>query len=125
MGRVLVVDDDRDMCELFQMALEFEGYSVEWCTAAAEARARVDSEHFDTVVTDLLLRQGESGLDLCRQLLDRHPEVNVIAITGDTESGEDASAAGVHHVLIKPVDVERLVQVIEQPPRDCAEKAPT
>ena len=67
-GRVLVVDDDRESCEMLDEALTLRGFSVRWTTSAAEALSLAqDPSAFDVVLTDL--RMGSAnGLELCRSV---------------------------------------------------------
>ena len=54
--RVLIVDDDRGVCELLKAGLGKRGFTVDWVTSGAEAFTRVRSEDFDVVVTDLNMK---------------------------------------------------------------------
>lgn len=65
--RVLLVDDERDIVEPLQYALERAGFEVETSGDGAEALERARAEPFDVVVLDVML-PGLSGIDVCRTL---------------------------------------------------------
>ena len=52
-GRVLIVDDDRAMCELIEQALSMRGYEATWFQSAEEASQEVRQHDFDVVLTDV------------------------------------------------------------------------
>jgi len=72
--RVLCIDDEPDMCELAQAALDHRGFDVEWRTTPDEALQVLTEAEFDVVVTDLGM-EGVGGLKLCEHLAERHPGV--------------------------------------------------
>ena len=66
-GKVLVVDDDKAMCELIDTTLTMKGYSTTWCQSANEANALLHENDFDVVLTDVRM-PGTTGLQLCQQV---------------------------------------------------------
>ena len=94
-GRVLLVDDDRSMCETLETALGKRGFTVTWRTSAAEALPVLREEDLDVVVTDLRLG-GMNGLELCEQIVASRPDVPAIVITafGTLETAIAAIRAG-------------------------------
>ena len=83
---VLVVDDDREMCELAEAGLTQRGYSVTWRLNPDEALSLLDREDFAILLVDIHM-DTMSGLDLCRAALGigpysrrpqlKHPRVSV------------------------------------------------
>jgi two-component system response regulator HydG len=112
---LLVVDDDREMCELMQSALEKRGYEVEWHTEGAEALASLAERDFSVVVTDLNL-DTMSGLEICRYATENRPNVPVIVITafGDMSSAIAAIRAGAYDFLTKPLEMEALIHAVNR-----------
>ena len=78
---VLVVDDDREMCELAETGLSQRGYSVTWRLNPDEALALLDQEDFAVLFVDIHM-EGMSGLDLCRAALAKRPDLVVVVMTG-------------------------------------------
>jgi two-component system response regulator RegX3 len=64
-GRVLLVDDERDILDPLTYALEREGFEVTTATEGTDALARARAENFDVLVLDVML-PGMSGIDVCR-----------------------------------------------------------
>lgn len=62
MAKVLVVDDDRQVCEVYSRHLGFEGHQVVTADGEATAKELLDAGEFDVVVTDLHMEHAESGL---------------------------------------------------------------
>ncbi|MGB5221897.1 MAG: sigma-54 dependent transcriptional regulator [Polyangiales bacterium] len=114
-SRVLVVDDDRSMCELMQAALEKRGHEVESCTRGAEALERISNRDFGAVVTDLNLEKM-SGLDICKYVTENRPEVPVLVVTafGDMSSAIAAIRAGAYDFLNKPLEMEALHLAVDR-----------
>ena len=86
-GQVLVVDDDRPMCEFVCDYLRKEGFVATFRTSGSEALDAVGGEEFDVVLTDVNMR-GIGGVELCGRLVQSRPEVPVIVCA--ERSAEDA-----------------------------------
>jgi len=107
--RVLVVDDEAGLRTTLAANLELDGFEVVEADSAVAALARAREQAFDVVVTDIRM-PGMSGVDLFRQLRQLRPGMPVLLMTGFTaeEVIRDALREGVHMVVAKPFDVERL-----------------
>ena len=107
--KVLVVDDDRALCEMLARGLRKRGLAVDWCLTADEAIARCLTSDLDVIVTDLNLG-GMSGLELCERIVANRPDVPVVVITafGSLDTAIAAIRAGAYDFIAKPVDVEQL-----------------
>ncbi|MBN2505698.1 MAG: response regulator [Verrucomicrobia bacterium] len=79
--RILVVDDDRPVRECVTQMLTANGCVVEGANGADEALAKFETESFDLVVTDYLMR-GMNGRQLARVIKSFYPGVPVILLTG-------------------------------------------
>jgi len=115
-GRVLVVDDHRQTCEMLDEALSLQGFAVTWRTSAAEALALVrDGEPFDVVLTDL--RMGDAnGLELCRAINDFDATLPVVVITafGNIQTAVEAMRTGAFDFITKPFDLEIMQLSLER-----------
>ncbi|MDP2304966.1 MAG: sigma-54 dependent transcriptional regulator [Pseudomonadota bacterium] len=107
--RVLVVDDDRAMCDLLEEALDELGFAATTRTAPAAALQALAELDFDVVVTDLNMAGGD-GLALCARVAESRPDIPVIILTafGSMEAAIGAIRAGAWDFLTKPVDVDVL-----------------
>ncbi len=65
--RILVVEDDRDLCELLEYNLGRSGYQVRTAGRVTDARAALQEDRPDLIVLDVMLPDGD-GFDFCREL---------------------------------------------------------
>ena len=112
---VLLVDDNDDSCELFQLALEMNGHTVTALTNGTEGyRALVDGA-FDVAVLDIGL-PGMDGYEVAREaratLGERTPQLIALTGYGLSSDKEAASSAGFAAHLLKPVEVPELLATI-------------
>jgi CheY-like chemotaxis protein len=108
--RVLVVEDDPDIRDVFSMLLRYEGADVASAGEGREALTLANCRDFDVLLTDLGLPDIPGDL-LIRQLLATTPHrPRVVVVTGFGEPFHSlARAAGADAVLSKPVDWARLL----------------
>lgn len=113
--RVLVVDDEPNMTELFRMMLEMEGYAVDIATDVEGALLSLDRQLPDVILLDIML-QGPSGLDLCRMLRD-DPEradipIVILSAKSQLEDVQQGMEAGARQYLLKPISKNELVEAV-------------
>jgi two-component system response regulator HydG len=108
-ARILIVDDERSMCELLDASLRRIGLEVVWRTTADEGLERLQAEDFDVVVTDLNMK-GMNGIELCERIVANRPDIPVVVLTafGSLETAVAAIRAGAYDFLTKPVENEVL-----------------
>lgn len=80
MPHILVVDDDPEIRRLLGKYLDGQGFRVSLAGSRAECETRLADSRVDLLVLDVMLPDG-SGLDLCRTLRDRMPQLSVILLT--------------------------------------------
>jgi len=116
---ILVVDDEKEMRKLLQDILEEEQYRVVVASDGQEALAHMESEKFPVVVTDLRMK-GLDGLGLLAQVVQKHPESNLIMMTafGTVESAVEAMKQGAFDYLTKPVKADELLVTVEKALRE-------
>jgi DNA-binding NtrC family response regulator len=117
--RVLVVDDDKSLCEWLAERLEASGFDVAQRTSAEAALDALDEQDFDAIVTDLTLA-GMTGIELCARCRENRPDTPVIVITGygDMNAAIDAIRAGASDFITKPVDGVILQHALERALKD-------
>ncbi len=113
--RVLVVDDDRAMCDFVTAGLGREGFKVTGCTQPAEALSLLDGADFGAVALDLNM-PGMNGIELCARIAGARPDVPVVLITafGTMETAVAAIRAGAYDFITKPFDVEQLAMTLDR-----------
>ena len=112
-ARILVVDDDREMCQFLADLLGEEGYLVETVHDGPSAVERYRAGSFDLTITDLMMPRMR-GTELVRQLreIDAHALVLLITAFGSIESAVEAMHAGAFHYVTKPFRTDEiLIQV--------------
>jgi EAL domain-containing protein (putative c-di-GMP-specific phosphodiesterase class I) len=112
---LLLVDDDPAVLKMTKKLLERRGYRVAACGSGAEALDCLAREAFDVMVSDVQM-PGTSGLGLLRAIRERDLDIPVVLVTGSpaVESAVAAIEYGAFQYLIKPVDHERLNEVVER-----------
>lgn len=103
---VLLVDDDEDARFLIGSMLRRRGFEVETVGSAAECLAHLEASPAHVVVTDVQMPEM-SGVDLCRQIRERFPDVISVVVSGAATKHvmAEVSAAGAFSFLPKPVRI--------------------
>jgi CheY-like chemotaxis protein len=112
---ILVVDDDADTCRNMVDLFGDVGYAIDTAEGGDTALEKARQQPYDLGLLDLRM-PGMDGLTLSRHLLRLHPRMVTIIITayGGSYLDEEARAAGARHILAKPVDFPRLLDLVEQ-----------
>jgi DNA-binding NtrC family response regulator len=114
-GTILLVDDDEDTRTMLGDLLRSRGYQVHLAQSGAECLDRVRDLAIDIVITDIQM-PGMSGIALCGELHERHPDCLSIVLTGvgDLDNAIAAIRAGAHDFLIKPAKLDAMQVAIER-----------
>ena len=114
-GNVLIVDDDKAMCELIDTTLTMKGYATAWCQSAAEATQLIHNTEFDVVLTDIKM-PGTTGLQLCQQISSSRPDIPVVVMTafGTMDTAVATIRSGAYDFITKPVELEVLSLTISR-----------
>jgi len=124
-GRILVVDDEVNICRLLDRYLTRLGHSVHLAHSVPEATEMLAPDRFDLVLTDLRL-PGPSGLDLLTEVRSRAPGTRMILMSAhaDVTHAVKAIDCGIDQLVIKPFDLEDMrVRVSDSLARYRAEAA--
>jgi signal transduction histidine kinase len=107
--RILIVDDDPVILMLCQRILEADGYVVATVKRGEDALARLESEPFDLLLTDIRL-PGLDGLQVTTRLRERNLDIVVITMTGysNMEMAIQALSLGVDEFIVKPFTPDTL-----------------
>ncbi len=113
--RILIVDDEKNIREGLQMALEDDGYDVITAEDGTKGLHAALSESVDLVITDLRM-PGISGQELLRKISSETPGVPVIVLTGHgtVETAVEAMRMGAYDFLTKPLDLDRLSLLVKR-----------
>ncbi len=119
-GRLLVVDDDASVRRSLSETLTEEGYKVRSAESAEEALTLVaEAPRPDVVLSDVRM-PGLDGLELLELIRERSPSMDVILITAYDEMPAVVRAMreGALDFLVKPLDLDELLSVLERAFRD-------
>ncbi|MBR5203010.1 MAG: response regulator transcription factor [Clostridia bacterium] len=111
--KILVVDDDKNICELLRMYLEKEGYTVVMAHTGLDAVNAFNSENPDLVLLDIMLPQID-GWQVCREIR-KTSEKPIIMLTAKDEVFDKVLGLelGADDYLTKPFDTKELVARIK------------
>lgn len=106
---ILLVDDEEIILNSIRADLRNENYDVTLATSGEEAIAKFKEDHFDLIITDLVM-SGVDGINVLKEAKKSNPEVCVIILTGfgDMASAIDALRSGADDYLLKPCDTDEL-----------------
>jgi DNA-binding NtrC family response regulator len=112
--KILVVDDEENVCQSIKKVLSRKGYDVSQALTVDDAVKLIKEMTFDLVITDMMI-PGTSGLELLQIIRDHYPELEVIMITGyaSIESAVSATKLGATAYLPKPFTPDELTKVTE------------
>jgi DNA-binding NtrC family response regulator len=112
--KILVVDDEENVCQSIKKVLSRKGYAVSQALTVDDAVKLIKEMTFDLVITDLMI-PGTSGMELLQIIRDHYPELEVIMITGyaSIESAVNATKLGASAYLPKPFTPDELTKVTE------------
>ncbi len=111
---VLIVDDDEDILDIFEMTLLEGGYTVETALTGTEALAKAKDLKFDVAILDIVLPDLR-GDKLALKLKKGNDDVNIIFVTGYSNMQDCINSLniGVSDILLKPIGEEELLQAVE------------
>lgn len=107
--RILVVEDERAMCETIVRSLKRLAYSVDFCFDGEKALHLLETEKYDLVVLDLNL-PGRDGMSVLRTLRQTDRETRVLILSARCEVADkvDGLDAGANDYLSKPFHLDEL-----------------
>ena len=113
-SRILIVDDDNGITGSLSAVLESEGYRTEVAHTMKEAIEKSYENDYNLAILDIKLPDGE-GTSLLKMLRETSPKMMKIMLTGYPmlENSINSLNEGAVAYLIKPVDVEKLLETIK------------
>ncbi len=113
--QILVVDDEPDMVTTISDLLSGDGNSVDVAYSGHEALSTLDRQSYDLILTDLSM-PGMSGVELLKEAKSRHPDLEIMIITGygTINSAIEAMKQGAFNYLIKPVEPREILHNVSR-----------
>lgn len=117
MARILVIEDDRAMCDTIRLMLEQRGHSIQTASEGSRAMRWLELQRFDLVITDMLM-PGQEGVETIRMMRRRFAGLPILAISGGGQTGfrdalEAARLMGAHGTLSKPFEMHELFATVD------------
>jgi len=113
--RILIVDDDDNIRKTMKAILEDEGYVVDVAASGKEAIQKTNDMDYNLALLDIRLPDME-GVELLELMKDTVPKTRKIMVTGYPSMQNAVSAVNKNAdaYLIKPVDIEKLLEVVKE-----------
>lgn len=110
MNSILIIDDEKQICESIKMILEYEDYYVEYSTDSEEGLEKATSRKFDAILLDIQM-PGMNGFEVLKKIKEEDSEINVIIISafGNVENAIKATKLGAFDFIEKPIDRDKLL----------------
>ncbi|CAN5886807.1 sigma-54 dependent transcriptional regulator [soil metagenome] len=115
MYKILVIDDDMDICNLLERFLSKKGHTVKTAFTSTSALALIEQENFDVVLSDFRLGSTDGKLIL-QKVKEKSPETQVIIITGysDIKTAVDVIKMGAFDYITKPLFPDEILLLLDK-----------
>ena len=112
MAHILVVDDEKSICELLEITFRKEGHRVEVANSVEAAKRKLETSLYDIVISDVRM-PGATGVELLRFTREVAPESYFVLITGvpSLETAIAAANEGANRYVIKDHDLVEQLRV--------------
>jgi FixJ family two-component response regulator len=113
-ARIVFVDDEPRVCSTVSKTLERVGLDVRCFQCAADCLTHLTQELCDLLITDVRM-PGQDGMELLREVKERHPWLPVVVVTGygDVPTAVRAMKAGAADFIEKPLDRDTFLQAVQ------------
>ena len=117
--KILIVDDDQDICEYMDLLLSQQGYRVETRQDSAQALELVRDSEFHVVVLDIMML-GMSGMEMLEEIRKFDSDIAIIIFTGNptVDTAVKSMKFNVSDYIKKPFDIDEFTQSLEKILRD-------
>jgi DNA-binding response OmpR family regulator len=114
--KILIVDDEEDFVTTLAERLELRGLQVQIALDGESAVSHIVGDDAPHVVILDLLMPGLSGIAVLRRIRSQKPAIPVILLTGrgSIKDGIEGMRSGAFDYLMKPVDIEKLIEKIRE-----------
>lgn len=116
--KILIIDDDSRIRDLFRLWLEREGHLVFDAENGMEGMRILRNSQIDLIICDLIMPVQE-GIETITQVKYEFPDIGIIAISGGGKIGPDsylsvAEHLGAWRVFTKPIDMRLMIRTIQE-----------
>jgi DNA-binding response OmpR family regulator len=113
-SKILVIDDDPDICSMIKMVLDYHGYAATDADSEEKANTILSSNPIDLIIMDMLL-SGVDGSDICRRLKqdEKTASIPVLMFSAHPNAKKICIAAGANDFISKPFEMNELLEKIK------------
>ncbi len=110
MNSILIIDDEKEICESIKMILDYENYETDYSTNAADGLEKILAGSFSCLLLDIQM-PGMNGFEVLKRIKESNSPVSVIIISahGSIENAIKATRLGAFDFIEKPIDREKLL----------------
>ena len=110
MRSILVIDDEREICESIKMILEYEDYFVDYTTDSIKGLQKLEYGNYDALLLDIQM-PGKNGFEVLNWLHEKEIEIKIIMISAhaSVENAVKSTKLGAFDFLEKPIDRDKLL----------------
>jgi len=110
MKSILIIDDEKEICESINMILEYEDYNVDYTTEATNGLKKIEYNNYDALLLDIQM-PDMTGFEVLNWIKENQIELSTIIISahGNLENAIKATKLGAFDFIEKPVDREKLL----------------
>lgn len=113
MNKILIIEDDEDLCNLIYQIVKDEGFEAEMVYDGNDALKKIKSDDFNLMITDNRLT-GISGIKVLEELKNNPIKKIMISAYGSTDTRLKAYNLGVTEFIDKPFDISSLIEGIHR-----------
>ena len=115
MPKIMVVDDELEICAFLKSFFEERMYEVITATSGEEALRKVEKERPQVILLDLKM-PGRDGIEILKELKQKYPKTKVIMVTAVETSDkiEQAIRLGADNYITKPLSLEYLEMDVKE-----------
>lgn len=110
MEKILIIDDEKDICESIKMILEFENYTADYDISSANGLEKLLTKEYAAAVVDLNM-PDITGFDILKKAKEAEILTPIIILTahGNIENAVNATKLGAFNFIEKPIDRDKLL----------------
>lgn len=110
MEKILIIDDEKDICESIKMILEFENYTADYDISSANGLEKLLTKEYSAAIVDLNM-PDITGFDILKKAKEAEILTPIIILTahGNIENAVNATKLGAFNFIEKPIDRDKLL----------------
>ena len=118
MTKILVIDDELEICKQISLTLSKHGYDVEYANSYKEfSELEIKDFNYDVVLVDLWLKNStKQGIDIIQYLKNKYDNLVIVSFSGhaNIDNAIDSVKAGANDFIEKPFETKKLIHIIQK-----------